>query len=67
MKIILHPFKNIKLLYIKISSIINYLDCYFDILYNITKADIKRQKGQFFYIKKNVKLILSIYKLILSI
>ncbi|EGT3746396.1 hypothetical protein EVR82_18370, partial [Clostridioides difficile] len=60
-------FKNIKLLYIKISSIINYLDCYFDILYNITKADIKRQKGQFFYTKKNVKLILSIYKLILSI
>ena len=41
-----------ELLYIKISSIINYLDCYFDILYNITKADIKRQKGQFFYIKK---------------
>lgn len=67
MRIILHSFKNIKLLYIKISSIINYLDCYFDILYNITKADIKRLKGQFFYIKKNVKLILSIYKLILSI
>ena len=44
MRIILHSFKNIKLLYIKISSIINYLDCYFDILYNITKADIKRQK-----------------------
>ncbi len=51
MRIILHSFKNIKLLYIKISSIINYLDCYFDILYNITKADIKDKRAIFLYQK----------------